>query len=333
MARMVETMDSRRQNTHARTLIGADTRIAGKISFAGTFQTEGHVEGNIWCQTEGQGTILIGKTGQVIGSMRSEHVVVAGQVRGNIQAFNTLEIRDSARVLGDLAYRELLMQPGGVVDGVLKHSASDERAHLTSAPAATTPVARSVSRSRSRRGTSIAAAALCALAATIYLLWPAPTQQGASEASSQSVAPVAPPTSTPAAEPAALAELPATPVSAAPPLPEPTVAAASSRGYGPVDAIVVIRGESAGKPADIVFVVANAAGALVKKKRDDHGDGSRIELGQGAKKRITIAADELIRVAQGQDLEIYYQGRKVSATEGSAWLSFVPFANRAGSAN
>jgi cytoskeletal protein CcmA (bactofilin family) len=174
MARMVETMDSRRQNTHARTLIGADTRIAGKISFAGTFQTEGHVEGNIWCQTEGQGTILIGKTGQVIGSMRSEHVVVAGQVRGNIQAFNTLEIRDSARVLGDLAYRELLMQPGGVVDGVLKHSASDERAHLTSAPAATTPVARSVSRSRSRRGTSIAAAALCALAATIYLLWPAP---------------------------------------------------------------------------------------------------------------------------------------------------------------
>ena len=324
-------MDSKRQNAHARTLIGADTRIAGKISFAGTFQTEGHVEGNIWCQTEGQGTILIGKAGQVIGSMRAEHVVVAGQIRGNIQAFDTLEIRDSARVLGDLAYRELLMQPGGVVDGVLKHFGSEERAHLTSAPAATVPAARSASGSRPRLGISIAAAALCALAASIYLLWPAPAQQAPSNAKPASVAPVDSPTTTPAAEATTLAPQPAPepppPTSASP---EPAMAAgaaAPARAHGPGDAIVLIRGESAGKPADIVYVVANEAGALLKKKRSDHGDGSRIELGQGARKRIAIAGDEVIRVAEGQDLEIYYQGRKVSANEGSAWLSFVPFAN------
>jgi len=333
---MAETIDSRRQNTHARTLIGADTRIAGKISFVGTFQTEGHVEGNIWCQTEGQGTILIGKKGQVIGSMRSEHVVVAGDVQGNVQAFDKLEIRETARVRGDLAYRELLMQPGGVVDGVLKHSGGDERAHLTFAPAAKAPAARRASGPRARLGMAITAVVLCVLAATSYLLRSAPTQQAENDAKPPSVAAADSPTPTPAPEAAVPAQQPAPPISTAPPLPEPTIAPAAATpapAHGPVESIVLIHGESSGKPADIVFVVADAAGTLVKKKRDDHGDGSRIELGQGAKKRIPIASGEMIRVAEGQDLEIYYQGRKVSANEGSAWLSFVPVGNRAGSAD
>ena len=92
---------------------------------------------------------------------------------------------------------------------------------------------------------------------------------------------------------------------------------------------MLVQGESATKPADIVFVLANEAGALFKKKRNDHGNGLRIDLAQGDKKRITIAPDEIIRVTEGQGLEIFYQGRKVLANAGGAWLSFVPFGGRA----
>lgn len=63
-----------------------------------------------------------------------------------------------------------------------------------------------------------------------------------------------------------------------------------------------------------------------KKKRKDPGEGKRIDVSQGATVSVQIAKDEIIRVAQGRDIEIFYQGRKVApkTIESGAWTKFVP---------
>ena len=89
-----------------------------------------------------------------------------------------------------------------------------------------------------------------------------------------------------------------------------------------------MRGDSADKPADLVYVVAHEASVLFKKKRLEEGNGNRIELPAGTKRRIMIAADDLLRVAEGEKLEMFFQGRRVMPVtfRGGAWLEFVPAA-------
>ncbi|MBE0619059.1 MAG: helix-turn-helix domain-containing protein [Burkholderiales bacterium] len=92
-----------------------------------------------------------------------------------------------------------------------------------------------------------------------------------------------------------------------------------------VETVVDVQGIDAAKQTGSFFVSANEQAVLLKKKRNDPGAGIRIDLAQGAGRRIAIAADEIVRVAEGRDLGIFYQGRKVPAraVDSGAWVHFV----------
>jgi len=85
------------------------------------------------------------------------------------------------------------------------------------------------------------------------------------------------------------------------------------------------------KPAAVFLLVGKAPSVLYRKKRGEAGEGTRLAVPQGRAVSIAIGRNDLFRVAEGRDLEIFYQGRKVTpkTIESGAWMSFVPQGARA----
>lgn len=92
-----------------------------------------------------------------------------------------------------------------------------------------------------------------------------------------------------------------------------------------VETVIEIQGIDPAKQTGSFFVSSKEQAALLKKKRDDPGTGVRIDLPQGAERRIPISPNEIVRVAEGRNLGIFYQGRMVPAqvVESGAWVNFV----------
>jgi len=78
--------------------------------------------------------------------------------------------------------------------------------------------------------------------------------------------------------------------------------------------------------AGFFFVETREPAVLFIKNRDDTSEGTRLEFPRRTKKKISIAKNEVVRVAQGRNTVIFYQGRKLPprALERGAWIGFVP---------
>ncbi|OIQ31039.1 MAG: hypothetical protein BM564_02160 [Bacteroidetes bacterium MedPE-SWsnd-G2] len=101
--RRTTTDNLSQQNT-----IANGTAITGDISSKGDFRIEGRIEGNI----STSGKIVIGKTGIVIGSLVSSHADIEGQFSGKLQLSNTLTLRSTAQVDGEVEVGKLAVEPG-----------------------------------------------------------------------------------------------------------------------------------------------------------------------------------------------------------------------------
>lgn len=90
--------------------------------------------------------------------------------------------------------------------------------------------------------------------------------------------------------------------------------------------MVKVQGVNPGKPAGFFLLIGKEPSVLFRKKRQEEGEGVRIAVSQGEAVSIPIAKNEIFRVAEGRDIEIFYQGRKVApkTIESGAWMSFVP---------
>lgn len=105
----------------------------------------------------------------------------------------------------------------------------------------------------------------------------------------------------------------------------PTPASAPAPAKAAPETVVEIQGLDAAKQTGSFFVSSKEQAALLKKARNDAGAGVRIDLPQGAARRIPIAENEIVRVAEGRNLGLFYQGRMVPArvVESGAWVKFV----------
>ncbi len=111
-------------------LIGAGTRIEGNIVFKGGLRVDGEVRGNISCENDQQGTLVISERASVEGEVTVGHVVIYGTVIGPVCASESLELLPAARVTGDVEYHQIEMQQGAVIQGRLVHQVSAKNVEL-----------------------------------------------------------------------------------------------------------------------------------------------------------------------------------------------------------
>ncbi len=106
-------------------LIGVGTVIEGDLRFKGGLRIDGQVKGSVRAEEGAPSTLVLSETACVDGPVRATHLVVNGTIRGPVHADEMLELQPKARVVGDVSYRALEMQPGAVIEGVLSHLESE----------------------------------------------------------------------------------------------------------------------------------------------------------------------------------------------------------------
>lgn len=101
------------------TLIGRHAEIHGCLKLQDSVRIDGKVVGNIEAPQDASLSVVIGPSGEVLGDVLASRIIVAGQVSGNIHAFDRVEILDSALVQGDIRYASLAVEHGAKLLGLM----------------------------------------------------------------------------------------------------------------------------------------------------------------------------------------------------------------------
>ncbi|MDA0762179.1 MAG: polymer-forming cytoskeletal protein [Proteobacteria bacterium] len=117
-------------------LVAANCHVQGELVFGDEMIVNGRVAGVINAETQGA-ELTIGAKGEVIGNIFAPKIVISGEVRGDIYAFDAIELTESARISGNLYYHRLKMAPGCRYTGSMRQmQGSDIRAMVLSEEAA-----------------------------------------------------------------------------------------------------------------------------------------------------------------------------------------------------
>lgn len=104
------------------TLIGPNSSIDGTIRAAGTLRINGNVTGEIIVA----GNVIIGDLSTIQGNIKAENVYIAGTVNGNITATGQLQMTSTAKVVGDVDVKTIIIDEGALFDGRCKAVATND---------------------------------------------------------------------------------------------------------------------------------------------------------------------------------------------------------------
>ncbi|MDY7546474.1 polymer-forming cytoskeletal protein [Glaciimonas sp. CA11.2] len=121
-------MFNRKAKSTIDSLIGAMTSIHGDVHFKGGLRIDGHIKGNILAEEGLSSMLVISEKAKVEGEIRVAHLVVNGEIVGNVYSSELLELQPKARITGDVSYKVLEMHSGALVTGKLTHDQVTEPA-------------------------------------------------------------------------------------------------------------------------------------------------------------------------------------------------------------
>ncbi len=88
--------------------IAQGTIIEGDLKSEGDFRIEGVINGTLITK----GKVVIGTTGLVEGSLSCNNADIEGKIKGKLVVLDTLSLRASANVYGDVQTGKLAVEPG-----------------------------------------------------------------------------------------------------------------------------------------------------------------------------------------------------------------------------
>ncbi len=103
------------------TLIGADTKVVGDLTFSGGLRVDGQIKGNVAAVGDSPSTLVLSENARIEGKIRVSHVVINGTVVGPVHASEYVELQSKCRVTGDVFYKNVEMHMGAIVEGKLVH--------------------------------------------------------------------------------------------------------------------------------------------------------------------------------------------------------------------
>ena len=92
--------------------INEGTKLKGDISSTGFFRIDGIIEGNVITPSK----VVLGKTGVIIGTLSCENADIEGRFEGNLQVTETLTLRSTAIIDGDVIVGKLAVEPGATMN-------------------------------------------------------------------------------------------------------------------------------------------------------------------------------------------------------------------------
>ncbi len=93
--------------------IDEGSEIEGKYTFSGTVMLNGKFSGEV-ATTD---TLIVGERGVINATVRAGTVVIHGELVGNVEAAERIELKGSARVFGDLEAPVMVVEEGVLFEG------------------------------------------------------------------------------------------------------------------------------------------------------------------------------------------------------------------------
>ncbi len=101
------------QEKRFRHQIEAGVSISGRIHFPGDARIDGQLRGEIRADR----LLLVGETAELEATVSAQHMVIAGTMRGDVIRSGTVELEATARLLGNIEARNLVVHAGAFFDG------------------------------------------------------------------------------------------------------------------------------------------------------------------------------------------------------------------------
>jgi len=106
------------------TLVGEGTTIEGTVHFKGGLHVVGNINGGVRSDDE-DAVMIVSESAIVVGDVKVSHLIVNGQIDGDVYVDGKVELFDQARINGDVHYKLLELPVGAVVNGNLICEAND----------------------------------------------------------------------------------------------------------------------------------------------------------------------------------------------------------------
>jgi cytoskeletal protein CcmA (bactofilin family) len=93
--------------------LGKDTEFEGKLSFNGAVRIDGRLKGEIFTE----GTLIVGESAVIASNINVSHIIVSGEIRGNIEASDRIEVHAPGKVFGNIQAPTVIIDEGVVFEG------------------------------------------------------------------------------------------------------------------------------------------------------------------------------------------------------------------------
>ncbi len=90
------------------TIIGSDAKFKGELAFEKGVKIMGGFEGRILTK----GSLVVSEQGVINADIEAGSIVVEGEISGNVAANDLVELKDTARLQGDLTCGRLIVTDG-----------------------------------------------------------------------------------------------------------------------------------------------------------------------------------------------------------------------------
>lgn len=94
--------------------VGSGTALNGELSFRSMARVDGHLIGKVNSE---KGTLIVGESGQVDASVSVATAIVNGTINGDVTTLEHLELKRTAKIVGNVKTPRLIMEDGAILEG------------------------------------------------------------------------------------------------------------------------------------------------------------------------------------------------------------------------
>lgn len=94
--------------------VGNDSSLDGELNFRSMARIDGHLTGKINSE---KGTLIIGVSGQVDANVAVATAIIKGTINGDVVTAEHLELKSTAKVVGNIRTPRLVMEDGAILEG------------------------------------------------------------------------------------------------------------------------------------------------------------------------------------------------------------------------
>jgi len=101
--------------------LGKETEFEGKLSFKGAVRIDGRFTGEIYTD----GTLIAGESAVMKSEIHVSHIIISGEIRGNIIADKRIEIHAPGKVYGNIQAPVVVIDEGVIFEGNCRMQKTD----------------------------------------------------------------------------------------------------------------------------------------------------------------------------------------------------------------